>query len=85
MDNKRLLFFLNKSLLRIKNKLIFLYKAGCHRTKIIKEFVELNNKFLYMSPLQLSDLHYWKLFNILKSRLKQKNNNLSYTNLCLNL
>ena len=76
---------MNKFLSTTKNKLIILDNAGCHRSKIIKNLIGLNNNLLYTIPYNSRTQAIESFFNILKSRLKQKNSDLSYNNLCLNV
>lgn len=50
MDSNRLVEFLNKFLLKQKNKLIILDNASCHRTETVKNLIQLNNNLLYSIP-----------------------------------
>ena len=68
-----------------KNKLIILDNVRCLITKIIKDSIRLNNNLLYKVLYNSRTKAIEGFFNILKSRLKQNNNNLSYTILCLNI
>jgi len=84
-NSKRLVEFLNKFLSTTKNKLIILDNASSHKNKQVKNFITKNNSLLYSVPYQHGIQVIEGFFNILKSRLKQKNNDLSYNNLCLNI
>ena len=50
MNSNRLIKFLNKFLLKQKNKLIILDNASCHRTKAVKDLIQLDINLLYTIP-----------------------------------
>ena len=84
-NNKRLVEFLNKFLSTTKNKLIILDNASSYKNKQVKNFITKNNSLLYSVPYQHGTQAIESFFNILKNRLKQKNSDVSYNNLCLNV
>lgn len=85
MNSKMVTLPLNNFLPKIKNKLIILDNTGYHRTKIIKNSIGLNNNLLYKVSYNFRIQAIEGFFNIFKSRSKQKNNNLIYKDLCLNM
>jgi len=76
---------LNKFLSTTNNKSIILNNANSHKNKQVKNFITKNNSLLYSIPYQHETQAIESFFNILKNRLKQKNSDLSYNNLCLNV
>ena len=85
MDSNRLIEFLDKFLSEQKNKLIILYNASSHKSKLVQNTITKNNSLLYSVPYQHGTKAIEGFFNVLKSRLKQKSSDLSYNNLCLNI
>ena len=85
INSKRLIEFLNTFLSTTKNKLIILDNASSHKNKQVQNAITKNNSLLYSVPYQHGTQAIEGFFNILKSRLKQKNSDLSYNNLCLNV
>jgi len=84
INSKRLVEFLNTFLSTTKNKLILLDNVSNHKNKQVLNAIK-NNSFLYSVSYQHGTQAIEGFFNILKSRLKQKNSDLSYNNLCLNV
>ena len=82
INSKRLVEFLNTFLFTTKNKLIILDNVSSHKNKQVQNVITKNNSLLYSVPYQHGTQ---AIFNILKSKLKQKNSDLSYNNLCLNV
>ena len=74
MDSNRLIEFLNKFLLEQKDKLIILDNASCHRTKAVKDLIQLNNNLLYTIPYNHRTQAIEGFFNVLKSKLAKKKN-----------
>ena len=83
MDSNRLIEFLNKFLLEHKNKLIILDNASCHRTKVVKDLIQLNNNLLYTIPYNHRTQAIEGFFNVLKSKLAKKKG-FTYEELCKN-
>jgi len=84
ISSKWLIEFLNTFLFTTKNKLIILDNASSHKNEQVQNVITKNNSLLSQSLINTEPKQLKVFFNILKSRLKQKNSNLSYNNLCLN-
>ena len=50
INSDKLIEFLNRFLLKQKNKLIILDNTSCHKTKNIKNLINLNNNLLFKIP-----------------------------------
>ena len=83
MNSDRLIEFLNKFLLEQKSKLIILDNASCHRTEIVKDLIQLNNKLLYIILYNHRTQAIEGFFNVLKSKLAKKKG-FTYEELCEN-
>ena len=84
MDSNKLVEFLNKFLLKQKNKLIILDNASCHKTETVKNLIQLNNNLLYSIPYNPQTQVIEGFFNVLKSKLAKKKG-LTYEELCENI
>ena len=72
MYSNRLIEFLNKFLLEQKSKLIILANASCHRTKVVKDLIQLNNNLLYTILYNHRTQAIEGFFNVLRSKFAKK-------------